>query len=69
MINRHLLVLSKIDLEILAAAAREHSIDSITLTENEYADFCKAINHKESRFKTWPKYRGITIKKSREKKK
>lgn len=69
MINRHLLVLNKIDLEILAAGAREHSIDSITLTEKEYADFCIATNYKESRFKPWPKYRGITIKKSKEKKK
>ena len=60
-------ILTRIDLEIAAAGAREMVLESLELSEEDFKDFCTAVKYKETRFTPWPEYRGLKI--TRKKKK
>lgn len=60
-------ILTRIDLEIVTAGAREFTLETIELSEEDFNDFCRATEYKPTRFAIWPEYRGITIKRKKKK--
>lgn len=54
-------ILSRLDLEITIAGAREIILESIELSDEDFQDFCKATEYKPTRFTPWPEYRGLKI--------
>lgn len=58
-------ILKRLDIEIATAGARELELTVVELSEEDFADFCRAVGHKQRRFSPWPKYRGLIIKRKK----